>query len=78
MFPGEFTYAVFAIFAELSFAEGVATVVPAGSKTAAVRLAALPGIFPSIAEPGIVADAVKALVPLPNKYPLRVIAPEPP
>jgi hypothetical protein len=33
---------------------------------------------PVTTEPGIVLEAVKAEVPLPNRYPERVAAPEPP
>ncbi len=43
-----------------------------------VTFAAFPAIFPDISTPGIVADAVKAAVPAPFIYPVRVTTPVPP
>jgi len=43
-----------------------------------VALAELPAMLPEIAAPGIVAEAVIGLVPLPERKPVSVVAPVPP
>ena len=78
IFPGVATYAVVAKSCELLFTACVTARVPLGSVAQQVRLPALPGIGPVIAEPEMVLEAVKAEVPLANTYPLSVPAPVPP